>query len=183
MTRLYHHDLDREVWRHIPGWPKYKVSNFGRCSKHKVYRQKTGKYKGQINNGYYYKLLRPWDNSTGRVIGLWGDGNRKTMRVMHAIALAFFFTEGTNLEFIDGNIYNVRMDNLRVKGKTGRLATREVREHIWHEVDNRPEGSTKASVHKHLANAYLVSRHSIEKLDKKDWRQIYAIQHSRDLET
>lgn len=100
----------REVWRTIPGWDLYEVSNFGNV---------RGKRRTIINNkGSYVRRqvsIKPRKDKHGYYqFHMVQDGRKKLMKVHRAVAMAFIPNPENKpcVNHIDNNPANNRLDNL-----------------------------------------------------------------------
>lgn len=103
-----------EIWKMVPDWPEYEVSNLGR-----VRRCKSGH--GAVSG----KILKPyggrkWGHLT---VNLCCNGKLKVCRI-HRLVAAAFLTGDTKLEVChgDGNPKNNRVSNLRYDTRKGNSA-------------------------------------------------------------
>lgn len=101
-----------EVWKEIPGYSMYQVSNLGR-----VLTLKEGK-NIQQKNVMYRRVLIPTVSDTGYLrVSLYDDGiqSRKVKLVHRLVALAFLPNENDYpyVDHINTNRQDNRVDNLR----------------------------------------------------------------------
>lgn len=89
--------MGNEVWRDIEGWP-YEVSSLGN-----VRHRETKKIRKIVpsHTGYAY-------------IGLYKDGKNKNFFVHRLVAAAFLGEIYDQVDHVDGNRMNARLDNLRL---------------------------------------------------------------------
>ena len=105
-----------EIWKNIPNFDGYQVSNFGRIRTHNkiTYTKKHGmrkwkdrilKYKGQT-----YK--------TGYRVDLWKNGKPYTLLVARLVAFTFYDKDINNhnltVDHVDGNRFNNNINNLEL---------------------------------------------------------------------
>lgn len=105
-----------EIWRDIPNYQGYQVSNLGRIRTHNkiTYTEKHGerhwknrilKFKGQTYN-------------TGYRVDLWKNGKAKTLLVARLVAFTFYNEDINNhtltVDHIDGNRFNNNINNLEL---------------------------------------------------------------------
>ena len=121
-----------EVWKEIPNYPGYEVSDLGRIRTHNkvTYTEKHGErhWKDRIlkqktsTNKYGRKDCR---------VELWNKGNHKTILVARLVAFTFFEKDinNTNLtvNHINGNSIDNRLTNLELIS---------LKENIQHEFRN-----------------------------------------------
>ena len=100
----------REVWRTIPGWDLYEVSNLGnvRGKRRTIINNKGSYVRGQVSiksrkdqHGYYqFHMVQ--------------DGRKKLMKVHRAVAMAFIPNPENKpcVNHIDNNPANNRLENL-----------------------------------------------------------------------
>lgn len=106
----------REIWKDIPNYNGYQVSNLGRVrTNNKItYTEKHGerhwknkilKYKGKTYN-------------TGYRVDLWKNGKPKTFLVARLVAFTFYNENIENhkltVDHIDGNRFNNNINNLEL---------------------------------------------------------------------
>ena len=104
----------KEIWKDIPNYEGYQVSNMGRVRTYnkitytkihgeRHWKNRILKYKGQT-----YK--------TGYRVDLWKNGKRKTFLVARLVAFTFYEKDindkSLTVDHIDGNRFNNKLDNL-----------------------------------------------------------------------
>lgn len=99
-----------EIWKHIPGYDNYQVSNFGNV------RSLNRVTKGRKLKG---KLLNPNIDSTGyRTVNIYQDCVVKRFRVHQLVAMAFLkYTPNGHkkvIDHIDNNPLNNNINNLQI---------------------------------------------------------------------
>lgn len=99
-----------EIWKHIPGYSNYQVSNFGNV------RSLNRVTKGRRRKG---KLLNPNIDSTGyRTVNIYQDCIVKRFRVHQLVAMAFLgYTPNGHkkvIDHIDNNPLNNNVNNLQI---------------------------------------------------------------------
>jgi hypothetical protein len=78
--------LIKEVWKDIPDYPNYQVSNYGRIKS----LERTIIYKDGSKHLYKEKILKPSNDKDGYLlIGLHKDNKCQVFRVHRLVALAF----------------------------------------------------------------------------------------------
>lgn len=105
-----------EIWKNIPNYQGYQVSNLGRIRTHNkiTHTEKHGerhwknrilKFKGQTYN-------------TGYRVDLWKNGKAKTLLVARLVAFTFYNEDINNhtltVDHIDGNRFNNNINNLEL---------------------------------------------------------------------
>jgi hypothetical protein len=104
-----------EIWRDIPGYDGYQVSNLGnvRTFNKTTYTEKHGlrHWKSRILKQKWCKSTARSDRHDARV-DLWKDGKPKTFLVARLVAIAFLGYENLTVNHIDGNPKNNRVENL-----------------------------------------------------------------------
>lgn len=135
----------KEVWRDIPNYPYYKLSNFGRI----ISKKRTVKDKNGHLRSYPETELKPRVSSKGDVlVNLSHQGTSKTFMLKTLLARTYLEppTHPSDvLEFINGDRDDFRVDNLRYitlkehRQKTKQPPTRQFGEVIMINPDtNRP---------------------------------------------
>ena len=105
-----------EIWKDIPNYNGYQVSNLGRVRTHNktTYTEKHGKrvWKDRILK-YKSKSYTP-----GYRVDLWKDGKPKTFLVARLVAFTFYNQDINNkkltVDHLDGNRLNNTLDNLEL---------------------------------------------------------------------
>lgn len=99
-----------EIWREIPGFPGYEVSNQGQV---RSYFRRTGKKWGIADSPQ--RILRPTQHSKYRGVCLGRNGKRHYRRIGRLILLAFVGLPPDGMEMChnDGNSTNDHLMNLR----------------------------------------------------------------------
>ena len=92
--------MTEETWKDIPEYPDYRISNLGR-----VKSLKFGKE----------RILKQSKGGSGYLQGcLWNEAGIKTLRIHKLLGVAFLgFSENVEIDHIDGNPSNNRLENLR----------------------------------------------------------------------
>lgn len=106
----------KEIWKNIPNYEGYQVSNLGRIRTHNktTYTKKHGirNWKDRILHykGDSYK--------TGYRVDLWKDGKPHTMLVARLVAFTFYNEDINNhkltVDHVDGNRLNNNLKNLEL---------------------------------------------------------------------
>lgn len=109
-----------EIWKDIPDYPGYQVSNLGRVRTHNKtsYTERHGirhwedrilKFKCKDDKKAY---------RTGHRVSLWKDGKCKTLLVARLVAFTFYEEDINNhnltVDHIDCNRLNNKLDNLEL---------------------------------------------------------------------
>ena len=105
-----------EVWEKLPGYEnRYFVSNMGRVAKKQKYPakirlQETRKWQ------YQKRVLSLYPGNDGWMVSLQlRKGKRVTRSVRRLIGSTFMYAQPEDRVFhVDGDIYNCRLDNLRL---------------------------------------------------------------------
>ena len=113
-----------EIWRTIPDFPRYEVSNMGRvrsncCKNGRKVRYVMKTY--QRTNGYLYVDLSNHDPETGRV-------KVKHMDIHRLVARAFFgkCKKGRVVDHISGDRLDNRLENLRYASLSENVRNRHI---------------------------------------------------------
>lgn len=107
-----------EVWKDIPNYSGYQVSNIGRVRTRnkvtykngvkRVWKDRVLKYKNNNENSY----------KTGYKVDLWKDGKPKTFLVARLVAFTFYNEDVNNhkltVDHLDGNRLNNNIKNLEL---------------------------------------------------------------------
>lgn len=111
-------DKMEEIWKDIPNYNGYQVSNLGRVRTYNKITYKQGikrKWKDRILK---YKCINKNAYKTGYKVDLWKDGKPKTLLVARLVAFTFNNEDITNhkltVDHIDGNRFNNNLDNLEL---------------------------------------------------------------------
>lgn len=105
-------ELFNEEWREIHDYPNYEVSNFGRVRSKEREVTQFGHKKNytRIMKG---KVLQQRKQNAGYlVVWLSVEGKKKAITVHRLVATAFVKGNGNDVNHIDGNKINNRVDNL-----------------------------------------------------------------------
>ena len=107
-----------EIWKDIPNYDGYQVSNLGRIRTHNktTYTElhKTRKWKDRILKQKMQK------RKSGRIdcrVELWKDGKHKTLLVSRLVAFTFYnkdINSKMTIDHIDGNPLNNKLENLEI---------------------------------------------------------------------
>lgn len=95
----------KEIFKPIPGYPDYEISNFGRAKSLKFDRE---------------KILKPSPDNDGGYLSLTlcSEGERKTYRIAHLVYDAFGKGKRNGrilqIDHLDANKQNNRIDNLQL---------------------------------------------------------------------
>ena len=104
-----------EIWKDIPNYNGYQVSNLGRV---RTYNKIT--YKQGIKRKWKNRILKYKGKTynTGYRVDLWKDGKSKTFLVARLVAFTFYNEDINNhkltVDHIDGNRFNNNIDNLEL---------------------------------------------------------------------
>lgn len=109
----------KEIWKDIPNYNGYQVSNKGRVRTHNktTYTKKHGirHWKDRILK---FKCINENAYRTGYRVDLWKDGINKTFLVARLVAFTFYEKDINNhkltVEHIDGNRFNNNLENLEL---------------------------------------------------------------------
>lgn len=166
-----------EIWKPIPGWPEYGVSNEGRVRLEiDGYRKKAG------------YVLKPWMNRDRLQVELRRVGERKKYFVHQLVVLAFKGPAPTvehEVAHWDGNTQNNRLGNLRWATPIENAADKHRHGRTVRGEDSfnaklresdiplirflRANGYSQRSV----AAAFGVSKHAIYMIDsRKTWKHV-----------
>lgn len=104
-----YYNVEVEVWRAVPGWPGYEVSNLGDVGSLWVKNPQVGHYIGSKR-----KLLSQAHRGKYKTVGLSKGGKTKTLSVHKLLLTAFKGApeKGFQARHLDGNPSNNRLDNL-----------------------------------------------------------------------
>lgn len=108
--------MENEIWKDIPEYSGYQVSNFGRIRTHNkvTFTEKHGKrfWKDRILK-YKGKSIK-----TGYRVDLWKEGKNKTFLVARLVAFTFYNQDindhNLTVNHIDGNRLNNNLENLEL---------------------------------------------------------------------
>jgi len=98
--------LPEESWAEIEGFPHYMISNFG-----------------FVRNRKTDQLLQPYDNGDGSLkVDLYNEKGRRSFYIHQLVAGAYFhdFSLGMHVTHVNGDNYNNRSHNLRLRKGTSR---------------------------------------------------------------
>lgn len=118
-------DLPDEVWKPIPGFPGYDVSNMGRVRSYFVRQGFCDWQKAETPQ----RILQPSIADGFPFVGLMAGGKRYTPRIHALVTLAFIGPRPGDqwVQHIDGDSLNNQLENLRYEaigvilaGRTGR---------------------------------------------------------------
>lgn len=105
----------QEIWKDIPNYEGYQVSNLGRV---RTYNKIT--YKQGIERHWKNRILKYKGKTytTGYRVDLWKNGKPKTLLVARLVAFTFNNEDIDNhkltVDHIDGNRFNNHLDNLEL---------------------------------------------------------------------
>lgn len=166
----------REMWRDIPGFEGYQVSNTGKIRTHnkttytkrhgiRTWKDRILKFKGET-----YK--------TGYRVDLWKNGKPQTMLVARLVAFTFYNKDINNHELtvdhIDGNRFNNNLNNLELVSiaenvrrafKNGLVPTKKIK------LINKETKEEMKFISMSEANKYMNKKHSY--LSKNIKKNIY----------
>lgn len=108
--------MEKEIWKDIPNFKGYQVSNFGRVRTYKktTYTEKHGK------RHWTNKILKYKGKTikTGYRVDLWKDGKPNSYLVARLVAFTFYGKDINNhnltVNHIDGNRLNNNLSNLEL---------------------------------------------------------------------
>lgn len=107
--------MKNEIWKPIPGFPGYEVSNLGRArSVGREITQKT-RWGGLVTRNLRGRILAP--NTVERGYKFVNLGERGRMRGIHRLVASAFIggmPEGMEVNHIDFNPSNNRLENLEI---------------------------------------------------------------------
>ena len=104
-----------EIWKDIPDYDGYQVSNLGRV---RTFNKVT--YKNGVKRNWKNRILKYKGKTytTGYRVDLWKNGKPKTFLVARLVAFIFNNEDITNhkltVDHIDGNRFNNNLDNLEL---------------------------------------------------------------------
>lgn len=100
-----------EIWKDVPGYEKlYQVSDLGRVRKRKKQNVRYSWGRKKPRN-YYWKIIKPWVNKSGLVVGLWKN-NKRSMRCVRMLVAEAFLPGRGRVIFKNGNETDCRRANL-----------------------------------------------------------------------
>lgn len=154
-----------EVWKTVPGWDKYEVSNLGR-----VRRAKPGK------STRVGKVLRPALNTCGyEQVKLCDNGREWNVRVHRLVAIAFLGNRSdthTDVNHIDGDKLNnsasnlewcTRGDNIRHAHANGLASDRKGESHPRAKLNEMQVRVIRRCVELGLPHGYIAEVFGIHK--------------------
>lgn len=111
--------MNEEIWKDIPNFEGYQVSNFGRVRTHnkitKTSHHGERKWKDRILK---FKSTKQNAYKTGYRVDLWKDGKPYTMLVARLVGFTFYEKDindkSLTIDHLDCNRFNNRLDNLEI---------------------------------------------------------------------
>lgn len=156
----------KEIWKDIPNYEGYQVSNKGRVRTH----NKTTYTKRHGLRHWKDRILHYKGNTyeTGYRVDLWKNGKPHTMLVARLVAFTFYDEDINNhkltVDHIDGNRFNNNLENLELVSlaenirrafKTG-LQTSQIKVKLI----NKTTKESKVFISLSEANRYINKKHS-----------------------
>lgn len=102
--------METEIWKGVPGFPGYEVSNLGRT---RSYKGTGGKHNGPVTTP---RIIAAAPNSKGYMIHSFLNGKKRKSFTLHRLVAELFvegFAPGKECSHLDGVRANCRADNLR----------------------------------------------------------------------
>lgn len=105
----------KELWKNIPNYEGYQVSNLGRVRTYNKITCKQG-----IQRHWKDRILKYKNKSynPGYRVDLWKDGKPKTLLVARLVAFTFYSQDINNsnltVDHLDGNRFNNNINNLEI---------------------------------------------------------------------
>lgn len=97
--------MEKEIWKKIPNYEKYLVSNLGRVKSLVYNKERIMKYKGH-------------NKVTGNRVSLWNEKGNKDFLVARLVAFTFYNQDINNhnltVDHLDGNRFNNNLNNLEL---------------------------------------------------------------------
>lgn len=138
-----------EIWKDIPNYDGYQVSNLGRVRTHnKVSSSKRFKDRHWKDRILKYKSKR---YNPGYRVDLWKDGKPKTFLVARLVAFTFYEKDINDskltVDHIDGNRFNNKIENLDLvslkenirRGFENRLYKNQIKVKVINKENNNEE--------------------------------------------
>lgn len=108
----------QEIWKDIPNYEGYQVSNFGKVRTYNKITYKQGIKRHWKNKILKYKSTNKNAYKTGYRVDLWKNNKAKTFLVARLVAFTFYNEDINNhkltVDHIDGNRLNNNLDNLEL---------------------------------------------------------------------
>lgn len=108
----------QEIWKDIPNYSGYQVSNLGKVRTYNKITIKNGIERHWKNRILKYKSTNENAYRTGYRVDLWKNGKPKTFLVARLVAFTFYDEDINNhkltVDHVDGNRFNNNISNLEL---------------------------------------------------------------------